>query len=124
MATLQELERALVNADKAGDTDAARKLAAVIAKARQDPANLIPETQVIWEKKPEPTLGEKIIGQAETGAALTTGLVGGVVGMPVGAVKGIAQSILDGSFGTPEAVRMVEQEALKASQDRGRTREN
>ena len=78
MATLQELERALVNADKAGDTDAARKLAAVIAKARQDPANLIPETQVILEKKPEPTLGEKIIGQAETGAALTTGLVGGV----------------------------------------------
>jgi len=116
MATLQELERALVNADKAGDTDAARKLAAVIAKARQDPANLIPETQVIWEKKPEPTLGEKIIGQAETGAALTTGLVGGVVGMPVGAVKGIAKSILDGSFGTPEAVRMVEEEALKASQ--------
>lgn len=116
MATLKELEVALVNADKAGDTDAARKLVTVITKARQDPANLIPGTPVIWEPKPEPTLGEKVIGQAETGAALTTGLVGGVVGLPVGAVKGIAQSILDGSFGTPEAVKMVEQEALKASQ--------
>ena len=61
MATLQELERALVNADKADDTDAARKLAAVIAKARQDPANLIPETQVIWEKKPDPTLAKRLL---------------------------------------------------------------
>jgi len=85
-------------------------------KIWKDVGSLVPGTPTTWETKPEPTLGEKIIGQAETGAALTTGLVGGVVGMPVGAVKGIAKSILDGSFGTPEAVRMVEQEALKASQ--------
>lgn len=34
MATLQELEQALFNADRAGDTDAARKLAAVVTRAR------------------------------------------------------------------------------------------
>lgn len=39
MATVQELEAALVNADKVGDVDAARKLAAVITRARQEPAS-------------------------------------------------------------------------------------
>lgn len=39
MATIQELETALVNADKAGDVDAARKLAAVITRARQEPTS-------------------------------------------------------------------------------------
>lgn len=116
MATLKELEVALVNADKAGDTDAARKLAAVISRARKDPANLIPGTPVIWEEKPEQTISEKLIGAGEAGAALATGLIGSAVAAPVGAVKGIAQSILDGSFGTPEAVRMVEEEASKASE--------
>jgi hypothetical protein len=116
MATLKELEVALINADKAGDTDAARKLAAVISRARKDPANLIPGTPVIWEEKPEQTISEKIIGAGEAGAALATGLIGSAVAAPVGVVKGIAQSILDGSFGTPEAVRMVEEEASKASE--------
>jgi hypothetical protein len=116
MATLKELEVALINADKAGDTDAARKLAAVISRARKDPANLIPGTPVIWEEKPEHTISEKLIGAGEAGAALATGLIGSAVAAPVGAVKGIAQSILDGSFGTPEAVKMVEEEASKASE--------
>lgn len=116
MATLKELEVALINADKAGDTDAARKLAAVISRARKDPANLIPGTPVVWEEKPEQTISEKLIGAGEAGAALATGLIGSAVAAPVGVVKGIAQSILDGSFGTPEAVRMVEEEASKASE--------
>ena len=116
MATLQELELALVKADKAGDTDAARKLAAVIAKARQDPANLIPDTQVIFEAKPEPTLAEKAIGTAETVASVGTAATGGILGFTAGTVKGIAQSILDGSFGTPEATKMVEEKAAEFGQ--------
>jgi hypothetical protein len=116
MATLKELEVALINADKAGDTDAARKLAAVISRARKDPSNLIPGTPVIWEEKPEQTISEKLIGAGEAGAALATGLIGSAVAAPAGVVKGIAQSILDGSFGTPEAVKMVEEEASKASE--------
>jgi len=116
MATLKELEVALINADKAGDTDAARQLAAVISRARKVPSNMIPGTPVIWEEKPEQTISEKLIGAGEAGAALATGLIGSAVAAPVGAVKGIAQSILDGSFGTPEAVRMVEEEASKASE--------
>ena len=38
MATIAQLETALRNADKAGDMDAARKLAAVIISARTESA--------------------------------------------------------------------------------------
>lgn len=116
MATIQDLENALVRAHKAGDTDSARKLAAFINEARKDPANLIPGTPVIWETKPEPTAGEKVVGAGEAALALATGATGGTAGMIGGTVKGIAQSILEGSFGTPEATRMVEESAAKASQ--------
>lgn len=118
MATLQELERALVNADRAGDTDAARKLAAVIFRARQDVVNQIPDTTVA-ETMPqyvEPTVGEKIVGAGETALTLATGATGGTVGMIGGTLKGLAEQILSGKFGTPEAAKLVEQEAMKGAQ--------
>jgi len=118
MATLQELERALVNADRAGDTDAARKLAAVISRARQDVVNQIPDTTVA-ETMPqyvEPTVGEKIVGAGETALTLATGAAGGTVGMIGGTLKGLAEQILSGKFGTPEAAKLVEQEAMKGAQ--------
>lgn len=118
MATLQELERALVNADRAGDTDAARKLAAVISRARQDIVNQIPDTTVA-ETVPqyvEPTVGEKIVGAGETALTLATGAAGGTVGMIGGTLKGLAEQILSGKFGTPEAAKLVEQEAMKGAQ--------
>jgi len=118
MATLQELERALVNADRSGDTDAARKLAAVISRARQDVVNQIPDTTVA-ETMPqyvEPTVGEKIVGAGETALTLATGATGGTVGMIGGTLKGLAEQILSGKFGTPEAAKLVEQEAMKGAQ--------
>lgn len=118
MATLQELERALVNADRAGDTDAARKLAAVVSRARQDVVNQIPDTTVA-ETMPqyvEPTVGEKIVGAGETALTLATGATGGTVGMIGGTLKGLAEQILSGKFGTPEAAKLVEQEAMKGAQ--------
>lgn len=118
MATLQELERALINADRAGDTDAARKLAAVISRARQDVVNQIPDTTVA-ETMPqyvEPTVGEKIVGAGETALTLATGATGGTVGMIGGTLKGLAEQILSGKFGTPEAAKLVEQEAMKGAQ--------
>lgn len=118
MATLQELERALINADKAGDTDAARKLSAVISRARQNISNQIPGT-VVAETVPqyvEPSIGQQIVGAGETALALGTGATGGTVGMIGGALKGLAEQILSGKFGTQEATRLVEQEAAKGAQ--------
>lgn len=118
MATLQQLEVALANADKAGDMDAARKLAAVLARARQDTANQIPDTQVpeTIARPAEPTIGERIVGAGETALTLGTGMTGGTVGMIGGTLKGLAEQILAGKFGTPEAANLVEQQAMKGAQ--------
>lgn len=118
MATLQELELALVNADKAGDLDAARRLAAVISRARQDVSNQIPDT-VVAETQPqyvEPSIGEKLVGAGETALTLGTGVTGGTVGMIGGTLKGLAEQILSGKFGTAEAANTVEQSAMKGAQ--------
>jgi len=118
MATLAQLETALRNADKAGDMDAARKLAAVIGRARANAANQIPETQVpeTVQTPPEPSIGEEIIGAGETALTLGTGAVGGSVGMIGGALKGLAEQILSGQFGTPQAAKLVEQSAMQGAQ--------
>lgn len=118
MATLQQLERALINADKAGDTDAARKLAAVITRARQDVSLQIPDAQVP-ETVPapvQPGIGEQLIGAGEAALAAGTGAIGGTVGMIGGTLKGLAEQILSGQFGTPQAARLVEQSAAKGAQ--------
>ena len=75
-----------------------------------------PTEQGVIERPKEPSLGERLIGAGE--AALTTGtaLTGGTVGMIGGTAKGITQSILDGTFGTPQAANMVEQQAMKGAQ--------
>jgi len=117
MATIQELESALVGAHKAGDTNAARKIAAVLAQARNGSAAArIPDAQVAGtrsaEAAPDPTLGQQIVGAGEAAANAVTGMTGGAVGMAGGMVKGMAQAILDGNFGTKEAADMVEQEAM------------
>lgn len=80
------------------------------------PGWVAPTEQGVIERPKEPSLGERLIGAGE--AALTTGtaLTGGTVGMIGGTVKGITESILDGTFGTPQAANMVEQQAMKGAQ--------
>lgn len=115
MATLQELEVALVNAHKAGDSDAARKLAAFVVEARKDQSNQIPGAQVQGSTPQalEPSLTDKAVGVGETALTLATGATGGAAGMVAGTAKGLVDSITSGQFGTPEGVRNVEQAAAK-----------
>jgi hypothetical protein len=118
MATLQQLETALRNADKAGDMEAARRLAQAVVQARGEAANLIPGAIVpgTEAQAPEPSLGQQLIGAGETALALGTGAIGGTVGTIAGAGAGLAQQILGGQFGTPEAMRAVEQSAAQGAQ--------
>lgn len=118
MATLQQLETALINADKAGDQDAARQLAAVIQRARQDPANQIPESDVqeTIQRPQEQTLGQQAIGARETALALGTGATTGSLGMIGGTLKGLAEQLLSGKFGTQQAADAVEQAATQGQQ--------
>lgn len=118
MATLQELEQALVNADKAGDLDAARRLTAVLVKARQDTTNQIPDTIVpgTTPEYVEPSLGEKIVGAGEAALTIGTGAVGGTAGLIGGTLKGLAEQILSGQFGSQQAADLVQKSAMQGAQ--------
>lgn len=118
MATMQQLETALINADKAGDMDAARQIAAVIKRSREDlmnqvPGNVIPETVAPPE---EPSFGQQLVGDVETAAALGTGATTGTLGMIGGTLKGLAEQLLSGQFGTQQAADAVEQAAMQGQQ--------
>ena len=121
MATIDRLEAALVNADKAGDMDAARKLAAAIREYRAAPdvageafGDLGPATQAAPEAPT--TMGQDLQGAGEAALALGTGMIGGTAGMVGGTVKGLAGQILSGNFGTPEAADMVERAAMQGAE--------
>ena len=64
----------------------------------------------------EPTLGQQLVGAGETALTLATGATGGLVGTIAGAGTGLAQQILSGQFGTPQAVQAVEKAAAEGAQ--------
>lgn len=131
MATMQEMERALVNAYNAGDIEATRALATAISQARQqqgggsvDAAAQAYEQSRATERaaqerarvgvappQPPPSLGQQLVGAAETGLALATGATGGAVGFIGGTGVGLVQEILSGRFGTQSAQERVNQAA-------------
>ncbi len=67
------------------------------------------------EAEPEPTLGQQLVGAAETGLSALTGATGGSVGMLVGTLEGLVESIKQGKYGTQEGVDIVERRALETA---------
>lgn len=118
MATLQQLEQALIRADAAGDMDAARQLAAAIKAARAESANQIPGTQVpgTTPQEDEPGLIDKMIGAGETALSMGTAAIGGTVGMVGGALRGAGEMIVHGQYGTQEGAETLQRNAMGASQ--------
>lgn len=122
MATLKQLEAALVNADKAGDMDAVRRLAQAVKQARSEYANQIPGNMIPADtfapsaEVPTPTFGEQLVGAGETALAFGTGATTGLIGTVGGAGLGMAQQILSGQFGTPQANKAIEQAVAKGAQ--------
>lgn len=121
MPTLKQLEQALMAADAAGDMESARRLAPLVAKYRKDPTSQIPgmedaEIPELRVKEPEPTVGEQIVGAGETALTTVTGATGGTLGMIGGTLKGIAEEMLSGEFGTYEAADRIERQAMEAAQ--------
>ena len=107
-------ERADLEADiKAGVVKLPPTMASQIPT--NDPNWTPPTEQGIIQRTPESTLGQRLVGAGEAGLTAVTGATGGTLGMMGGTVKGITQSILDGSFGTQQAAQMVEQEAMKGA---------
>ena len=101
MATIAELENALLNADKAGDTKAVRLLADEIVRLRAQPSAQIPRAapgQVAPAAAPqEPeTTATGVAGAISRAIALSAvgGAAGLIIGGPPGGVAGIAAGTL------------------------------
>lgn len=66
------------------------------------------------EEKPLSTM-DKIIGGAEAGLTLATGAVGGAIGQAAGGLHGIAESVVDGTFGTQQGAQNAVNRATQLS---------
>ena len=84
------------------------------AKAEENMAAT--QAQIAPAQPEQPGMLDQIIGAGEAALTLGTGAIGGTVGMVGGAIGGLAQQILSGQFGTPEAVKAVEQAAAQGGQ--------
>jgi hypothetical protein len=99
MATIEQLGKALVNADAAGDVEAAKMLAAEIKRMRVPSAADIPGA-VPQPKYQEPSIADRLLGIPEAGLSALTG----AIAMPVGAIAGI----LGGRLGQGPNVKAME----------------
>lgn len=133
MPSKQQLETALRNADAAGDTAAATALANALRAGKYDNANIVKGTysdvpQVDEDgvpispdietpaKRPMSLTENPIAGAVETAYAALPGGVAGMAGQMIGSVKGIGQSILDGTYGTQAGADAAEAEAQRMSE--------
>lgn len=118
MATIAQLEEGLRRAYEGGNMDYARILGTELVRARKDPVNQIPGIQVqgTAPAAPEPTLADRAIGTGEAALTLATGATGGTLGMIGGTLKGLAEQLLSGNFGTPEAANLVERSAQQGAE--------
>lgn len=66
------------------------------------------------EQAPLSTM-DKIIGGLEAGATLATGAVGGAIGQAAGGLHGIAESVVDGTFGTQQGAQNAVNRATQFS---------
>lgn len=76
------------------------------------PANLAATSAPVAPRE-EPSLLENIAGLGETALSLGTGATTGMLGMVAGGVGGLAQSALQGTLGTQQGVRDVQESALR-----------
>jgi len=115
MATAQEYASWIVqNSSKRGTPEFDTVAQAYqIAKERENTATFQQQNAPLPQ---QPSIGQQLIGAGETALALGTGAVGGTLGTLAGTLQGLSQQILSGQFGTPEAMRAVEQAAAKGAQ--------
>jgi len=72
---------------------------------------IVPEQPGINQQQ-DPTLGQQAAGVGEAAIALGTGATGGTIGMIGGTLKGLAEQLLSGQFGTQQAADAVEKSAM------------
>lgn len=82
-----------------------------------DENGVIREDQPLQPKPQQAPLStmDKIIGGLEAGATLATGAVGGAIGQGLGGLHGIAESVVDGTFGTQQGAQNAVNRATQFS---------
>lgn len=84
-----------------------------IAKSQQNVA----QTAMATTPVPAPSgLGEQLIGAGETGLTLLTGGTTGLLGTIGGGISGAIEQVRAGKFGTPEAARAIQEQAMAGGQ--------
>lgn len=76
---------------------------------------LSPEQQTEYfgtQERPERTIGERIGGGVEAGASAVSGMTSGLAAGALGGLYGIGRSVVEGTYGTPEAA----EEAARTSE--------
>lgn len=74
------------------------------------------EQQNVIQPKPQPTFADKVVGAAEAATTLGTGMTTGAIGQLGGTASGLTQSILNGTFGTPQGAEQISQSAAQGAQ--------
>ncbi len=87
-------------------------------------ASDIPESQASNEaqyrgqiQEDQASVADNIVGAGEAALTIGTGATSGTAGMIFGTLKGLAEQVASGNFGTAEAARLIEDEAMKFSQE-------
>jgi hypothetical protein len=73
------------------------------------------DTSITPEK--ERTIGDSLLGAAEAGLSLATGMTGGALGTLTGTAGGVVRAMQDGTFGTPEGLRDIQSAAEQGAQN-------
>lgn len=99
----------------------AQDFGAWAAGAGQIPGTPTPERAPVSQLRPaaapaEPGMVDQAIGTGEAALSTATGMTGGTLGMIGGTLKGLAEQILSGQFGTKQAADMVEKSAMEGAQ--------
>jgi hypothetical protein len=115
MATAQEYAAWIVkNADKRG-TPEFDTVAQAYQFAKSQETTAVTQQQIAPPPR-QPTLGQQLVAAGETALTFGTAATGGTLGTIGGVLKGLSEQILSGQFGTPEAMKAVEQAAAAGGQ--------
>ena len=115
MATADEYAAWIVQNSAKRGTPEFDTVAQAYQLAKSEETTAVTQQQIARPPQ-EPSIGQQLIGAGETALTLGTGAIGGTLGTLAGAGAGLAQQILSGQFGTPEAANAVEQAAAKGAQ--------
>lgn len=113
MATLADFKNALIKAHQAGDETAAKFFADEIMRY-QAQGRLDSDTIPI--PKAEPSMAEMTKAAGKAAVAVVGGGTAGAAGQLVGTIKGVAQNILSGTYGTQKGAIEAQKVAEKTAQ--------